>query len=353
MENRNYWIHRITGGVNGQQLSYELLHKHQLLSIGWADFSNGENMFAIMQNGDAVLKKIYQTAGWRLSRSRWCLIHFLKDMKCGDYVVVPTYKHFQVFEIVGESPLWVDQIVNDLPENYTLIDKNGHKYIKDKNDRIVDVGFFWQVRPICDSLSREDYAESNLVSRMKVRMATANISDISDSVDAAIRRERPIDSKAEIIKRTSSVVHEQISKFVTPNKFEKLVEWYLYKIGADLVSTPAKNYSPTEEGDADKVAVFERLKLVVLVQVKNHEGTTGEWAVTQISSFDTHNEFKGYTKVMWVVSSAKSFSNSAKEQAEEKGVRLINGEDFAKMIVEEGLSSKYEFKTLYYDGTKK
>lgn len=334
---RKYWLHRVSGGSNGWKLGNDLLFKKNILSIGWSDFSSQETMISIMEKGDSAVRKVYKEKGWELSRGRWALTRFLRDMKPGDYVVVPTYKHFQVFEIVGEKPMWADQIAFDLPDGFSADHWNGITHIVDESRKAVDLGFFWKVKPVSDLLSRDGYATADLTSRMKLRTTTADISNIAESVEEAISREKPINLQKDILDETSRVVYDLIMKELNPDQFERLVEWYLKKLGADDVSTPAKNSSPTEDGDADKVAYFEKLKVIILVQVKKHDGATGTWAVKQINSFDINNEFKGYTTATWVISSAKDFTAGAYELAEKNNVRLINGLDFAKLIMEEGI----------------
>ena len=63
-----------------------------------------------------------------------------------------------------------------------------------------------------------------------------------------------------------------------------LAKWYMEKLGA-TVEVPAKNSTSTEEGDADVIAYFEPVKLVILIQVKKHQGNTDSWAVEQISNY--------------------------------------------------------------------
>ena len=42
---------------------------------------------------------------------------------------------------------------------------------------------------------------------------------------------------------------------------------------------------------------------------------------------------------MWVVSSGNDFSSNAKLMATENNVRLINGEEFAQLLLENGLEN--------------
>ena len=46
-----------------------------------------------------------------------------------------------------------------------------------------------------------------------------------------------------------------------------------------------------------------------------------------------------YTTLMWVVSSGNDFSSNAKLMATENNVRLINGEEFAQLLLENGMEN--------------
>ena len=139
-----------------------------------------------------------------------------------------------------------------------------------------------------------------------------------------------------MLEETAPKLFSLIENFTNDTKFENLVEWYLKSLGA-RVDTPSKNESPTEDGDADKVAYFENIKTAIMVQVKKHEGTTDDWAVQQIKAFKANHNYGDYHTQMWVISSCQDFSARAKIEAENEGVRLINGMEFAKMILNAGL----------------
>ena len=127
-----------------------------------------------------------------------------------------------------------------------------------------------------------------------------------------------------------------IEKFTNDIRFENLVGWYLKSLGA-RVDTPSKNESKTEDGDADKVGYFDSIKTAIMVQVKKHEGMTDDWAVQQIKAYKTNHNYGDYHTQMWVISTCEEFSKEAKSMAEEEEVRLINGIEFAKMILDAGL----------------
>ena len=91
---KNYWLHRITGGSNAFPIAKSLLEKGYL-SIGWSDFSCEAFVKDVQNigideaiNNHAKSKK--ENFNWAFARNRWCLWRFIKEMKAGDYIVVPT-----------------------------------------------------------------------------------------------------------------------------------------------------------------------------------------------------------------------------------------------------------------------
>ena len=125
-------------------------------------------------------------------------------------------------------------------------------------------------------------------------------------------------------------------------------------IGADDVYIPAKNeHGKEDEADADVIAEFEKLGLSILIQAKKHDkGTqTASHAVEQIIKYkeqleDPNSDLShGYedkedkrVNVAWVISSSDDYDDKAKSFAKEKHVRLINGLEFARMLINSGLS---------------
>lgn len=343
MENeRNYWLHRISGGSYAYELSHQLLEKECLLSIGWSAFSEEQFVQNVLKDKMKAINQKYKDEGWGLSRNRWNLYRFMIGMQRGDYVIVPTWKEFSVFEIVDECC-----ISNESLDNF-MLGKYGYKieedgYIYDQSSNIVDIGFYWKVKPIQTHIPREGYAKQGLSSRMKIRQTNADVTDLKDEINEALTafvEKHPICLKEELIKSSVDNILYQIRKNLDADKFEALVEWYLKSLGATDVSTPAKNSSSTEEGDADKVAVFEKLKLIIMVQVKKHIDITSSWAVQQITLYKANNEFDDeYSTLMWVISSSNEYSIEARQLAKKNNVRLITGPEFAQLIMEAGVEN--------------
>ena len=96
------------------------------------------------------------------------------------------------------------------------------------------------------------------------------------------------------------------------------------------------------EADGDIVARFDALKLIIYVQAKHHKGETGEQAVIQISEYTDQKQQEeidmDYNSIAWVVSAADEFSKKAQSLAMEKNIRLINGTEFRKMLIDAGMS---------------
>ena len=78
-------------------------------------------------------------------------------------------------------------------------------------------------------------------------------------------------------------VRKTVLDSLSPDQFEQLIQGYFNELGA-TADIPGKN-EQDKEGDADIVATFEPLKLIVYVQAKLHDGTTDGWAVKQIKEY--------------------------------------------------------------------
>ena len=338
---KKYWLHRITGGDNALEFAHPLLFTHNYLTIGWSDFSSDSFVKDVKERGSEAIDKAMQEKDWGLPKNRWNLWRFIKGMSKGDIVVVPTWGVFSLFEIADDEVLSNDSIAvsiyKDWNGHFAYRDEDGYFYNVD--DKCIDLGFYRKVKPVLLNIPREGYSDQELYSRMKIRQTNADISDLAESIEYAMKafeQKKPINLKEQMMEKTAPELLSLIEKLTNDIKFENLVEWYLKSIGA-RVDTPNKNESPTGDGDADKVAYFENIKTAIMVQVKKHEGTTDDWAVQQIKAFKANHNYGDYHTQMWVISSCHDFSARAKIEAEAEDVRLINGTEFAKMILDAGL----------------
>lgn len=307
-----YWLHHCS-----YENGLEYLKKENKLTIGFSDCAlNDEMLDAILRKDgrkfDEVYAKVYSG---KISRSRWSLWYFTCIMKADDIVVVPWFGGFTVCKLNGTvrtSPL--------------------------KNE--CDIGFEWSVEVIADQCSpREAYASTSLLSRMKCRQTTLNINDLKNDIDEAIKRfneKKPFSLLVEL----SEKCHAILNRSGSPDHFESLILDYFTRLGAKAEILP-KN-SSSKAGDCDVSAVFHALRLTISVQAKKHVGTTDDWAVKQIVEYaNSLNENNGqesnWSYVNWVVSLADDFTDEAKQLAHGNGVILLNGADFCRMLVSNGI----------------
>ncbi|ORU00173.1 hypothetical protein D081_1267 [Anaerovibrio sp. JC8] len=336
--NKRYYLHRIS---HEDYVSYSLLESGYL-TLGWGYFAGTDILDAVIEGNMAKFEEI--TTG--CSRSRWSIWYFAK-MNIGDTVVVPLYGgKFSVFKVVelAKSISELETIMSTVKTawgNNKLTWKE-HRIYDDTNNRCIDLGFYIKVEPIVKNVPRS-FVDSKFVSRMKIRVTTADITDIKANVEDGIQagiNNKPILLYEETIDDLVIQVKQSIVKNLDDSKFEKIIKWYLEKCGASLVWIPAKNEAGKVDGaDADIIAEFDNLKFTVYVQAKHHEGDTDEWSVEQIKRYKDQKETgdEGCTYATWVISSADSFTDRAKILAAEYGVRLVNGNDFARMLIDIGL----------------
>ena len=336
----NYWLHRIS---NEWGVAKPLLDKGYL-TIGWQyimSISPALRDCIVNRHGEGfepLMKELKVSY-----RSRWCLYRFA-NFKPGDIVVVPLYdKCFAIVEVESSAKSILDlptEIVSEFNNINLSVDGLVNATDAD-NTRIIDIGFFVKVKTPVKIIPRS-FADDKLQMRMKIRQTNALIDDLIKEVDEAAKREEPVDVHEVLVEETANAILDKIKKYVTANNFEKVVKWYMERIGASKVYIPPKNSSEKKDyADADVVAVFDYLGVTIYIQVKKHDDKTDDWAVEQISKYDENqekNSIEEITYIPWVVSTADDFKDEAKAKAIEKGVRLINGKEFARMLAEVGVN---------------
>ena len=337
-----YYLHRISYEGN---VSYSLL-KAGYLTLGWSVFSDSDILDAAREDGYPNFDVITKKFGENHNRSRWSVWYFAQ-MNIGDTVVVPLYSGlFSVYEVCDKA-----KTIAELEGVITSFDGEWNKHkiewkdhkLFDSNDNIaIDLGFFVKVKPIVENVPRK-YVSGKLISRMKIRTTSADITDLGELVESGIKagkENKPITLYEDVIDSLVECMRASIMSTLNPDKFEQLVKWYLERCGASSAWIPKKNEPGKKDGaDADIVAEFNNLKYIVYVQAKWHSGETSDWAVYQIDSYKNQKSEgdSSYTYATWVISSAEKFSEQAVANAEEKGVRLIDGKEFARMLLDIGL----------------
>ena len=352
---RNYWLHRISCN---RELSYPLLD-NGILTIGFSDFSSKDNLFAI-QNDDTnfILEKLCSDNGWgTFSPNRDLSLKRFIEMKNGDWVVVPfIYGKFGIYEVIDDranciSEIYLSNIKDWYNRNVYL--SNGLLYIEGGKEAL-DLGFFRKVRAVdcCKTLSRSDFTDTKLYRRLKVRQTTINISDLQESINNTVERAKknnPINLYSALLDTALPTITTIIETTINSDvKFEQLIRAYFKALGAD-VFTPAKNeYAKENSSDADIIATFESTKTTYYIQAKFHDenSETDDWGVKQVKEYV---KFKGrmdddYSRIAWVISFARDFTQEAKNLAIENDIRLINRYEFIRMLSNIGFNKLRDLK---------
>lgn len=340
---KKYWLHRIS---HERKVSYPLFEKGYL-SLGWSAFSDTKILESVRNDDTAnEFENIYRLkrSEEKASRARWNMWYFAK-FNVGDIVIVPLFDgKFSVCKVEEQAKPISDicEVINELGKNIAFV--NGRVT---QNSEVVDLGFVVKVSVIKHDLKRREYADSAMTARMKMRQTNGDISDLSDNIEKVINAKKPINFYENAIESGSAALLKIIKKDLTPEKFELLVKAYMEKIGADYTYIPSKNeHGKSDYADADVIAVFNSLKVTVQIQVKYHENNTSDWAVEQIIKYkeqleDENTELTHFDEsnviILWVISSGDDFTDKAKEMSVVNNVRLVNGQEFSRMLIDVGL----------------
>ena len=334
-------LHRISRHC--AEASWPLLDRG-ILTIGHSGLGSAEFLEKAMAAGSYNdLNEEFRAEYGRVPPNRRDLWQFLRGMFIGDLVLVPSRRDFfSVYEIKGEP-----HCIADLQLDEDVKTSNGHQ-ITVENGRLlangdhIDLGFYRRVSPVEKGVSKWDFADSALAARMKTQWTTVDISELRSNLEEALdrhRRGKPLRLYDEAIEPTRGELLEAICRTLTPTKFELLIKWYFKRLGA-AVSTPKKRQRG-KKGDADVMASFDSLKFTVYIQAKfHHKGTTtGQLGIEQITSYAewvAASDCNEHTTAKWVISTGV-FDEAGEKLARDRGVVLINGEEFAQMLLDAGL----------------
>lgn len=333
----NYWLHRIS---HHAELSYPLLDKGYL-SIGFSDFSNKEFLSQALQGNKSYFDQQFQDYWGYIPRMRQNLWRFFQFQK-GDLVLIPGQGNFTVCEIIDDSPLLIQELHLDLLTTWDgrPVDSDGTLLYSNQGVRF-DLGFLRKVKILHNSIPRDKFAGAVLTARMKIRQTNASINDLKVQVDRAIQfflENKPIDLHATLLEKTHELVLTSIKQELNPQKFELLIAAFFKKTGANTVTIPSKN-AKDKEGNADIVAVFESLKLIIYTRAKFQQGAINETGIQQILEYKNSKDSldDGYTKISWAITTTDSFSDMAQKIAQQNQIQLINGKEFSSMLLNSGI----------------
>ena len=339
---KNYWMHRISFE---REIKQALLNKKGMLMTGWGLASTQVFLDSVYQKDKQAFDAVYETVYGGLPHNRFFLYMFLNEFKKGDFVLVPGFKDFSIYEIISDSPFPKEMVwenVGDAAKECNLERRSDGIICRKDTHAELELGFFWKVKPVEKDISRELYAMDSLRRRMKFQGTDNNLTVLGHEVEEAIKRyreDKPLNLRLEITKDVSSLVLQKLQAMSSDRSFEKVVEYYLKRIGATRTRIPAKTLLGKEQGDADVVADFDELQVRTIVQVKHYLKEVDEEAVRQIVDAKSYYDDSNYTLILWVVAACDSFTEQAQRYAEENGVRLIGGSEFASSLMDVGFGS--------------
>lgn len=179
---KQYWLHRINGGENGWMLSLPLLNNHNILSVGWSCISSEKIILDIKEQGIVAINQHFQENNIELQKNRYCLLNFVKKMKRGDLVIVPTSAYFSIYKIVDNNVFSNELISNDILNQYNVHKTENNELFY--NNQHIDLGFYRQVQPIINNIPRNEYAVGEIYKALCLHSTNSNIT--SDTIMTSI-----------------------------------------------------------------------------------------------------------------------------------------------------------------------
>ncbi|MFC3811636.1 restriction endonuclease [Lacihabitans lacunae] len=301
----------------------EILKEDQIV-IGWS--KTKDILFDKTLNREDFKQKIkesyypqYEENPYSLGQATGYMWRFIREINIGDTVIIPISKAFYIGKVESDN-IYLEDKINE--------DTSIRRKVKWLNDS----------KPIL-----REYCGSGLISRLKYQGTCVNASDLIDDIELAI-----ISSKKRSVPTFKNQLNESLKHKVTEflvskeaylddRKFEELVKQLMLGLGASTSEIPAKTRYKGSIADVDILANFVHLGIQIYVQVKKHKKNSDELAVNQIiEAIKIDNPDNSKPIFGWVVTSG-TFTETAQDLADKNGIRVINGDDLAEMIVTVGL----------------
>lgn len=306
---------------SGQDKLPEALSSEQVI-LGWARADGLLNPALTWEQFRNIIRYAYYADEPSLRKAGAAGGHmwrFIRDMKPGDLVVVPYATEFFVAEITGPATYDPSKIAADSAYRRTVRWLNGKK-------------------PISRQLAR-----AALLSRMKIQGTSANASDLLEEIKECLNLAGFGGAPTFQTDLQSRLVREVLAEMrggrIESFGFERLIQTVLRTLGAEEARIIPRN----EDKGADLIATFRvagAFQQSIAVQAKHWQADppVGRDVVEQLI-----RGIEAESANLGMVVTSGSISDEAYQAAEqyfeEKGVRieLVDGEQFAKLIVEHGI----------------
>lgn len=181
--NRNYWLHRITGGENGKILSYPLLFDSNILSIGWSFISSSTIAEDIKKRGKIAISEAYAAKGEKWAKNANSLLNFVHRMHKDDIVVVPLGVYINIYRLVDDIIYTNDNLPLEYIQKSHVVRKDAGMVSSD--GQFIDLGYYRKVSIVATDILRSE-AETALYNKTKAFQTNLDITEVRDSVDQLI-----------------------------------------------------------------------------------------------------------------------------------------------------------------------
>lgn len=297
----------------------KLIQRHEI-GYGWRDIN-----FSSYLSFSELFKKEFIDTGKAYGRRKKQIERYF-NLKEGDVVVIPTSGTIAFAKVEGTKVYNKDSSIS-YSENRIKV-----SYLKDKSD---------------NSFIPRQALTTQLQSRLKIRMAIADLSDFSDEIDkhissldegniytwkSEIEEKENYDEivfKEKLLKRLKK--GNKISLSAGGYGLEKLVS-ELLDINGYVSRIQPKNQSSGID-DIDIIAKKHNFLTddieCLYIQVKHHTGTTGLTGLKQLTEYKNDDE---YSLIRKVLISTGIFDNPLKEIAEKENIYLIEGDELVNLI---------------------
>lgn len=299
----------------------EALKDNQII-IGWAKADGLLNANLTWEQFRQIISDTYYSEEDSLRRAGGAAGHmwrFIREMNKGDFVVVPHWSEFYVAEVEGPAIYDETKITDDTAYRRPVIWLNNNKAI------------------------RRDLAKSALISRMKTQgtcaYATDLLAEIIECIQLGSTGQVPTfqtDLQTRLIRETLA---ELRSGRMDSFGFERLIQTVITGLGAD----DARIIPRSQDKGADILATFRvggAFRQVIAIQAKHWQPDppVGKDVVEQlIKGIEAESANLGMVITSGAISDEAVAA--AEKYYEDKGIRieLVDGEQFAKLIIENGI----------------
>jgi len=328
---RKVWGFRVKGGSN--RIWYEECLEKKRVVFGWSeiDFATISREGEIRWPAEEIKKKLIEI--WsdlenhkrRLGALANVAVSYCHKIKPGDYVLM-----------AGYGVVAIGEFTQDI----------GWDQSDEENDIANWRGVNWHLkhclRTDLSARLQRSMKDRRTIFEIKNPGNIQNILQSDGKKPIEIYRESIVIARAEAVRE----IQKRIANYETRvghKDFEKLVGELLRleTRGVFDIVFPTQHDEATH--GADVFVKSDLLDVVMKIQVKEHSGQTDEYAVNQILK---NEEAETGTIIRIVASSAKEFTEKAREIAKNEGVLLWDGATIAELILKHFPELNEKFQSL-------